>query len=54
MHAHVWQVYAHALRKLGPLPTLIEWDTHLPPLAVLLDQAYAAGALLAAMQGRDL
>lgn len=38
----VWQVYAHTLRRLGPRPTLIEWDTDLPPLSVLLAQAQHA------------
>jgi uncharacterized protein len=43
----VWAAYAHALRRLGALPTLIEWDTDLPPLAVLLGEAHAAARLQA-------
>lgn len=43
----VWQVYRHALRRLGPRPTLIEWDTHLPPLDVLLAEAAQADAVAA-------
>ncbi|MGN6826489.1 DUF692 domain-containing protein [Paucibacter sp. M5-1] len=39
VHAPVWQVYRHALRHLGAVPSLIEWDTDLPELAVLLDEA---------------
>jgi uncharacterized protein len=35
----VWRLYAHALRRLGPVPTLIEWDTDVPALDVLLDEA---------------
>ena len=35
----VWQAYAHAVRRLGPLPTLVEWDTELPTLEVLLGEA---------------
>lgn len=35
----VWQVYRHALQRLGPVPTLIEWDTAVPALDVLLDEA---------------
>jgi uncharacterized protein len=38
----VWQLYAHALQRLGLVPTLIEWDTHIPPLATLLGQAARA------------
>ena len=44
----VWQAYVHALDCLGPMPTLIEWDEHLPALSVLLEQAAHAGALCAA------
>lgn len=38
----VWSLYERALALLGPVPTLIEWDTDIPALAVLL--AEAAGA----------
>lgn len=38
----VWQLYAEALARFGPIPTLIEWDHELPPLPVLLDQARQA------------
>ncbi len=38
----VWALYRHALRQVGPKPTLIEWDTDMPPLAVLLDEARIA------------
>jgi uncharacterized protein (UPF0276 family) len=48
VHGNVWQVYRHALRRLGPRPTLIEWDTALPELAVLLDEAALAARQLAA------
>jgi uncharacterized protein (UPF0276 family) len=47
VHAPVWQVYAHAVRRLGPRPTLVEWDTDLPALAVLLAEAAQAGRMLA-------
>ncbi len=42
----VWMAYAHALRVLGPVPTLIEWDTDLPDLEVLLGEAAQAQVLL--------
>jgi uncharacterized protein (UPF0276 family) len=38
----VWTLYAHALARFGPVPTLVEWDTNLPPLAVLLAEAARA------------
>jgi len=42
----VWALYAVALERFGPLPTLIEWDTDLPPLEVLLAEARRADAML--------
>jgi hypothetical protein len=41
----VWQAYAHAIQRLGPTPTLIEWDTAVPALDVLLAEAGRARAL---------
>jgi uncharacterized protein (UPF0276 family) len=38
----VWRLFARALGSIGPRPTLIEWDSELPPLSVLLDEARAA------------
>lgn len=35
----VWQLYGDAIRHLGPVSTLIEWDEHLPSLDVLLAEA---------------
>lgn len=43
----VWELYAHTIRQLGPRPTLIEWDTDLPPLDTLIGQANLADAILA-------
>ena len=42
VHAPVWQVYRHAIVRLGRQPTLIEWDTGLPAFDVLLDEAALA------------
>ena len=42
----VWTLYRQALRQFGPLPTLIEWDTDIPPLAVLQDEMRRADAIL--------
>jgi uncharacterized protein (UPF0276 family) len=44
--AEVWTLYEEALARFGPRPTLIEWDNNVPPLAVLLEEAAHAGALL--------
>lgn len=38
----VWALYRHALLRFGAVPTLIEWDTDVPGLQVLLDEAATA------------
>jgi uncharacterized protein (UPF0276 family) len=38
----VWTVYRHAIRRFGAVPTLVEWDTDVPPLDTLLDEAALA------------
>ena len=38
----VWTLYRYALQRFGCRPTLIEWDTDVPPLSVLLDEARLA------------
>ncbi len=38
----VWDLYAHAVRRFGPVPTMIEWDNDLPPFATLLAEAAKA------------
>ena len=42
----VWSLYRWAIHHFGPRPTLIEWDTNLPPLAMLVEQATQADAIL--------
>jgi len=43
----VWALYRKALARFGPVPTLIEWDTDLPELDVLLSEARTADGLQA-------
>lgn len=38
----VWALFQAACRRFGPKPTLIEWDTDLPALDVLLAEASTA------------
>jgi uncharacterized protein (UPF0276 family) len=45
----VWDLYRAALRRFGPLPTLIEWDSNLPPLAELVAEAGRADAVAATL-----
>jgi uncharacterized protein len=45
VHEPVWQVFRHAIARLGPRPTLVEWDTDLPAPEVLLAEAAKAERL---------
>ena len=47
----VWALYRDALRRLGPVPTLIEWDAELPALDRLLAEAAMADAQAAVVAG---
>jgi uncharacterized protein len=49
----VWNLYGEALTRLGPVPTLIEWDTDLPALAILLDEAAKAQDILNQWSGLE-
>ena len=42
----MWRLYEHAIARFGHVPTLIEWDTDIPELAVLLGEAQKASAIL--------
>jgi uncharacterized protein (UPF0276 family) len=42
----VWTLYREAVDLYGPIPTLIEWDTDIPPLSVLLDEAGEAARIM--------
>jgi uncharacterized protein (UPF0276 family) len=43
----VWNLYRAALPRFGDVPTLIEWDTDIPALEVLVAEAAKADALRA-------
>jgi uncharacterized protein (UPF0276 family) len=38
----VWKLYEYTVRHIGPRPCLIEWDSDLPPLATLVNEAQHA------------
>ncbi len=40
----VWRLLRHAQLRLGPLPVLVEWDTAIPALDVLMAEAAKADA----------
>ena len=42
--AAVWRIYQHAMQRFGPVPTLVEWDTDVPALDVLLEEVDRARA----------
>ena len=46
VYPEVWGLYQWAIHHFGPRPTLIEWDTNLPPLSVLVEQAKQADRFL--------
>ena len=47
----VWELFALALARFGALPTLIEWDTDIPPLATLVAEAARAERMLGEVRG---
>ena len=42
----VWSLYRRAIARFGPRPTLIEWDTDIPPFDTLLREAATAQSIL--------
>src|SRR6266851_896821 len=43
--AAAWDLYAHAVRRFGVKPTLIEWDNDIPSVETLLAEAAKADAI---------
>ncbi len=50
--ADVWPLYDHALRRCGPMPTLIEWDNDVPALDILLAEMRRAAEVLVKEKAR--
>lgn len=48
--AEVWSLFETAIRRIGARPTLIEWDTAIPPFAALAREAAMADLLMAAAE----
>mgnify|MGYP000464525425 CR=1 FL=1 len=46
----VWDLYARAMRQLGPVATMIERDGNVPPLAELLDELDLARKTAASLE----
>lgn len=41
----VWDLYREAVRRIGPVPTLVEWDDHVPPLERLVEESRRAAEI---------
>ncbi len=50
----VWDLYEDALRRFGPVSTMIERDDHIPPLADMLEELGHARALAQKVLGPKL
>jgi hypothetical protein len=51
--AEVWTLYQHAVGRFGTVPTLIEWDTDVPALSVLLTETGRARSLQMTQRQED-
>ena len=47
----VWELYRAALRRFGPVTTLIEWDEDIPPFPRLAEEADKARAIFVQVLG---
>ena len=48
----VWDLYRAAVARFGAVPSLIEWDDHIPELEVLVGESRRAAAIEAEVLGR--
>jgi hypothetical protein len=46
----VWDLFAHAVERIGAVPTLIEWDADVPAWPTLQQEAERAEAIMLAIQ----
>ncbi|MGE0499630.1 MAG: DUF692 domain-containing protein [Rhizobiaceae bacterium] len=51
--AVVWELYEHTIARLGPVPTLIEWDANVPAWPELKAEAERAEAIMFAAGRKD-
>src|SRR5512139_258085 len=50
----VWQLYAHALRRCGIVPTLVEWDQNIPGFDRLCAEAEHARSIAEVIHGDNM
>ncbi len=41
----VWALYRQTVQRFGRVPTLVEWDDHIPPFAEVLAESHKAAAI---------
>lgn len=51
---NAWDLYAHAVKRFGRKPTLIEWDAELPAFPVLAAEADRADRIATLAEGKQL
>jgi len=44
----VWSLYSETIARIGPRPTLVEWDSNLPEFPVLMNEAHKARDIMIA------
>lgn len=49
----VWTLFGRAIARLGPTPTLIEWDTNVPAWSILQGEAVMAEVLMGAFKAEE-
>jgi uncharacterized protein (UPF0276 family) len=49
----VWALFAYAIERLGPTPTLIEWDANVPEWQHLEAEVNRAEAIISAFDGKE-
>lgn len=52
VYEDVWALYDYAIAKIGPRPTLIEWDSDIPSLETLIGEAKKADKFLSPQEKR--
>jgi uncharacterized protein (UPF0276 family) len=48
-----WDLYAFAIQRFGPKPTLIEWDNEIPDLTMLAGEAFKADEIVVETLSRE-
>ncbi len=49
----VWSLYQDSVQRFGEVPVLIEWDTDIPALSVLLDEASKAEQIMTSVMAKN-